>query len=211
MVNQHSDARLDRRKREILDGAFEVFADKGFAAASIADIATHLRIGHGTVYRYFQNKHDVFDRVVQLVIERIAASIADELPDATDDLISYRAQVHRIAEKLLSLLDHDPRAAKVLFIEASGVSKELDAKMVELWKLLGKMTEAYLVNGKRKGFLRADLDTEITGLAINAMIFEGARQIARVGLGKQARTRWIDGITALMFDGVRAQPKSTRK
>ena len=198
--------RVDRRRNEILEAAFDVFASKGFRDATVADIAKQLRIGHGTVYRYFENKHQLFNHVVQRVIERIAEALSNEAPDASSDLASYRAQVRRIAEKLLSLLDSDPRAPKVLFIEASGVSPEMNHKLAGLWTVLGHLTEAYLINGKHKGFLRHDLDTMVTALAINALIFEGGRQlVAERPLGP-TRERWISGVMALMFDGISVPP-----
>ncbi len=197
--------RSDRRRTEILEAAFDVFALKGFREATVADIAKRLRIGHGTVYRYFENKHQLFDQVVQTVIERIAGALAGEAPDATNDIGSYRAQVQRIAEKLIGLLDSDPRASKLLFIEASGVSPELNEKLQGMWTLLGQITEAYLHNGKQKGFLRADIDTMVTALAINAMIFEGGRQVALSKHSDPARQRWIRGVMAMMFDGIAAR------
>lgn len=201
-------SRAERRRAEILDAAYRVFADRGFAEATIADIAKELSIGHGTFYRYFENKQDIFDHVVDLVVARISAALADERPDASDGLEEYRAQVRRIAGNLLVLLDEDPRAAKLLFVEAWGVSDALDARLREMWRLFGQVTGAYLENGRTRGFLRADLDVEITALAINAMIFEGGRQVVLserdAGDGAAARARWIDAVTAMMFDGVRS-------
>lgn len=202
--SQTARQRRDRRRTEILEAAFDVFAEKGFREAQIADIAKYLGIGHGTVYRYFENKHQIFDRVVQLVIERVGSALVGEAPTATDDLESYRAQVKRIAENLIGLLDADPRAAKLLFIEAAGVSPELDQKLQDMWTLLGQLTEAYLANGKQKGFLRQDLDTMVTALAINAMIFEGGRQVVLSKMSGPTRERWIRGVMAVMFDGIRA-------
>src|SRR5581483_1391867 len=47
----------ERRKaelrREIIDAAFTCFAENGYHATGIADIAARLGIGHGTFYRYF--------------------------------------------------------------------------------------------------------------------------------------------------------------
>jgi AcrR family transcriptional regulator len=202
---QTAEQRTDRRRTEILEAAFDCFAKTGFRETTVADIAKRLRIGHGTIYRYFENKHQIFDQVVQVVIERIATALAGEAPDATSDLPGYRAQVQRIAEKLIDLLDSDPRATKILFIEASGVSPELNQKMQGMWTLLGQVTEAYLVNGKQKGFLRQDLDTTVTALAINAMIFEGGRQMVLAKQDESARARWIRGVMAMMFNGIRAE------
>ncbi len=202
------DPRNDKRRNDILEAAFDVFADKGFRDATVADIAKRLRIGHGTVYRYFENKLHIFDQVLQGVIVRIGSALVGEAPDATDDLASYRAQVKRIAERLIGLLHDNPRATKLLFIEASSVSAEMNHKLQGLWTMLGQVTDAYLSNGKRKGFLRQDLDTTVTALAINAMIFEAGRQLVVARLSGPSRERWIQGVMALMFDGVSASKQT---
>ena len=57
---QASDQHLSRRDREklfkrseILLSAQEVFAEKGFAQATLEEIATRAEFGKGTLYNYF--------------------------------------------------------------------------------------------------------------------------------------------------------------
>ena len=199
--------RKEHKRGEILKAAFRVFADRGFEKATIADIAADLGIGHGTFYRYFENKHAIFEHVIQQVITRVGGALAGEQPTDADSLEQYRAQVRRIAWDLLSLLDEDPRTAKLLFVEAVGVSEHLDRKLEDLFRIFGEMTEAYLINGRDKGFLRADLDTSVTALAINSLILEGGRHAVRAGQagnGEASRRRYVDAVVGLMFDGIRA-------
>jgi hypothetical protein len=83
-----------------------------------------------------------------------------------------------------------------------GISPELDDRIQQGWEFAGSVTEAYLVNGKRKGFLRADLDTHVAALAINALIFEGGRRVLRSKDREAAKKRWLQGLVALIFRGV---------
>ncbi|MEK1933761.1 MAG: TetR/AcrR family transcriptional regulator [Pararhizobium sp.] len=56
-------SRAERKARgphEILEGAFEEFAAKGYAATRVEDVATRLRITKGTVYLYFPTKDVLF-------------------------------------------------------------------------------------------------------------------------------------------------------
>jgi AcrR family transcriptional regulator len=57
--------RKEARPQEILDAALAVFAEKGFAAARMADIATRARVSKGTIYLYFASKEAVFKALVQ--------------------------------------------------------------------------------------------------------------------------------------------------
>ena len=51
--------RTDKKNR-IIEAAVMVFAQKGYASATIADIAARAEIGKGTIYEYFTSKEDLF-------------------------------------------------------------------------------------------------------------------------------------------------------
>jgi AcrR family transcriptional regulator len=194
--------RATQRKKQILDAAYQVFASKGYAASTIADVAQSLKLGHGTIYRYFDNKLDLFMAVVGGVLLRMSAVIASEDPTLARSAPEYRAQVERIGRSMLGLLDSDPAVTKILFYEAMGISAELDERIQLAWESAGKFTELYLQNGKRRGFLRQDLDVETTALAINALIFEAGRRIIRAPAGEATRERWLTSILKLIFEGL---------
>ena len=90
----HEDSQqLDRaalRRKQILDAAYQVFANKGYAAATIADVAQVLRLGHGTIYRYFENKLNLFMAVVGGILTRLSAVIASENPTRASTIEEYR-------------------------------------------------------------------------------------------------------------------------
>jgi AcrR family transcriptional regulator len=52
------------RPAEIIAAALDVFADKGFAAAKLDDIARLAGISKGTLYLYFETKEEMFRAVV---------------------------------------------------------------------------------------------------------------------------------------------------
>jgi AcrR family transcriptional regulator len=57
--------RADDRPREICAAALEVFAEKGFAAAKLAEIARRAGVSKGTLYLYFKDKEELFRAVVR--------------------------------------------------------------------------------------------------------------------------------------------------
>ena len=57
--------RKEHRPTEILDAAVAVFAEKGFAAARMEDIAKRAGVTKGTIYLYFRSKEDVFKKLVR--------------------------------------------------------------------------------------------------------------------------------------------------
>ena len=60
--------RKETRPTELLDAALSVFAEKGFAAARMEDIATRAGAAKGTIYLYFPSKEAVFEALVRTLI-----------------------------------------------------------------------------------------------------------------------------------------------
>jgi AcrR family transcriptional regulator len=57
--------RKDARPGEITQAAFAVFAEKGFAAARLDEIAQRAGLSKGALYLYFETKEDLFRAVVR--------------------------------------------------------------------------------------------------------------------------------------------------
>jgi AcrR family transcriptional regulator len=53
------------KRRQILDGARQVFLERGFDGASMGDIAKAAGVSKGTLYVYFKDKDDLFDGMVR--------------------------------------------------------------------------------------------------------------------------------------------------
>jgi len=75
-----SETRWSRRKQarptEILDAALKVFAQKGFAAARMEDIAKSAGVTKGTIYLYFANKEAVFKALVREAVGSTIDTVA---------------------------------------------------------------------------------------------------------------------------------------
>ena len=61
------------RKNEILDAAEQLFAAKGYEAATVNDILSAVNIAKGTFYYYFKSKEDVLDALIE---RRISLGVA---------------------------------------------------------------------------------------------------------------------------------------
>ena len=194
-----NEERKERRRNEILDAAHQVFLDKGYHPSGIADVASALGIGHGTVYRYFANKHDLALAVLDRVIQRFAAAGLTEDPTESTTLAEYRAQVERILTRLIDVAFAEPNLLR--FLDEQGLVIAPD-KLREFKDSFALFTAMFLNNGVERGFLRDDLDVEPTAQALVALIFEG---VSRAGsAGRDHATRWMKAGIALMFDGLRA-------
>ena len=87
------------RRNQILDAAAKVFAEKGFHAATIKNIATEAGIAHGSIYTYFENK----TALLLGIFDRMKASIMQENSPLALDAIDVRAFIQMIQLPLMGL------------------------------------------------------------------------------------------------------------
>ena len=202
-MSNSREERAEQKREDILDAALQVFTEKGFHAAGIADIAAKVGIGHGTCYRYFKNKRDIFDALVMRTLVSISRVIDDE-PPTTDSLAEYESQLYRIADQLFGIFASDPRLGRILLFEAPAVDPLLQKQFNQAMTLMAGFTRQYLDNGVQKNFLRADTDTDVVAKGINAVIFEGIREISCSKTPDKEGKRWIQQGVPLMLRGIAA-------
>jgi AcrR family transcriptional regulator len=193
---------VEQRRRQIIEAAYEVFSRKGYSAAGIADIAEELGIGHGTFYRYFKNKRDILDQVVDYGVERIMDTLTLETAEPAKTLDDFREQLRRIGERLFALLDSEPGLGQVVLLEATSIDDEMTQRVLGLVDTFGALAGQFLENGVKRGFLRAELDTDSTGRAITALTLPGLFAAVRGDTSEAERKRYIEAMLALVCDGI---------
>lgn len=77
----------DEVKDKILESAIELFTLKGFKDTSIKEIAAHANVSVGNVYRYFDNKDDLYRTVIQGVYEGVRGIMQDVLVQEKYNLV----------------------------------------------------------------------------------------------------------------------------
>lgn len=193
--------RKDKRRNDILDAAEELLAERGYHEMGIADIAKKLGIGHGTFYRYFDNKRDIALSVLERGVQDFANIGVAVNPAATNSLPEYRAQVEGIIDGWLDFAAARPRLMQVLLEQAHIIDVERLRQMNDLYT---NITAAFLHNGVDKGFLRQDLEIIPTAEMLLGLIFAGCRR-ALFDPDEDKRRRWAKAGVALMFDGIGVQ------
>jgi AcrR family transcriptional regulator len=73
----------EARRQAILDAALSVFAERGFEAARLDDVAARAGVAKGTLYLYFRDKEALFEELVRGAVSPIieAVSKAASAPD----------------------------------------------------------------------------------------------------------------------------------
>lgn len=205
LKRQSREEKAESKRQLILDEALTVFARKGYHGANIADIAQRLGMGHGTFYRYFLNKHDLFVGVLDVVLARVAGAMIGLPPMGSNSLEEYRQQIQAIGRAFIALYREDARFGELLLFEASIVDEAVRDRVHQHVELIVAFIAEYLRNGVSKGFLRKDLDVMTAARAVNAMMMEACRSTVRAKDMAVAGETWITTVSGIMLDGMRAR------
>lgn len=207
MNTQTTLSRAERQRlqlqADIIEAAFLEFSERGYHQTAISDIAKRLGIGHGTFYRHFENKRNILDKVILDTMLKITALLADEnAPNAVSSLAAYHAQCERISNKFQEFAKSNPRAIRLILLEATSIDQEMTAKIHNLLHLGGLLTADYLKNGVKYGYLKENLDTEMTGHAIVGIIIAGALKFLNAPEDSNILKKYSNAAIQMMISGI---------
>jgi len=151
----------DKRGR-IIDAAVAVFAEKGFHAARVSDVAKRAGVADGTIYLYFKNKEDL---LLSLFEEKMGRQI-DSLETAWKDIDDPVERMRAYARHHFRQLQAHPELAQVLQVELRQSHKFFsDYRPEKLWQCLNAF-KSQVEEAQRQGLVRADVDPFLTMWAI---------------------------------------------
>jgi AcrR family transcriptional regulator len=205
-------SRAERRRfqlrQEIIDAAFMKFSERGYHQTSISDIAKHLGIGHGTFYRYFDNKRDILEHVIDSVCEKIRLAMAKaNAPTASKTLEDYEAQLARLGVSLSKILRETPGLFRILLLEATSIDPEMTRRITDFFDWCARQVDAYFENGMRQGFLRSDLDRQATAHVLVGMIFSTILMTINAG-DPDLLKRMNSAVRRMLLDGIASRSDS---
>ncbi len=103
-------AGFDAQRAAIRDAATRLFADKGYASASIADLARACGISKALMYHYYRDKEDLLADIALSYVDRLATIVdeveARQLPPA--------AHLRRLVEAFMAEYEHSAARHRVL-------------------------------------------------------------------------------------------------
>ena len=112
-VGQQLDARGSQRAR-LLEGMIQAVAEKGYVAATVADVVRAARVSRGTFYAQFASKEDCFldayNYGIDVMVQRIRAAIRAEQGD-------WVARLRTGLRAYLETLAGEPRFARTHLFE----------------------------------------------------------------------------------------------
>lgn len=152
-----SPEKIQLRKQEILDKAFEVFSTKGYSQTSMEDIVRYSGISKGGLYTHFKSK------------EEILLTIAEKRFQLRSDRVRQMADIESASEKIilylrwaLEGLRNESTQKEIRFtIEFWSIFKKgsLQSEIPQVrYDKFQKDLEGLLLEGVQKGEFRQNLD-----------------------------------------------------
>ena len=82
-----------RQRREMLDAALDLFSEKGYHNVSMHEIAEKAEFAIGTLYKFFQNKEDLYKALVLEQSERFDDALNRAIEEPDDEIEKLRSYV----------------------------------------------------------------------------------------------------------------------
>lgn len=161
----HAPRRLPRAERaqQMLDAAHALFAERGYAAVTMDEVAAAVGVTKPLLYNYFGNKERLYLACLERAGDALLATVVDAVGAARGPDEALRAGVRAF----FAFLDADRDAWRVHFAEtlpASGeVAGQVEAYRERLTALVATALLQQLPAGRR---LRARIEVEALSTAV---------------------------------------------
>jgi AcrR family transcriptional regulator len=165
----------EERRRQILDAAVRTFAQKGYHACRVSDIAEEAGVAYGLVYHYFESKEAVLEAIFRgtwgMMLEAIKAV------EETED--SPREQLRKTAAIVLRTWRDNPDLVRVLVREVTRSGEQMQREVGEI-ALAFEALQRIIERGQKLKVFRDDVSP-----ALAAQIIYGALE--------EILTAWVMG------------------
>ncbi|HEY5763184.1 MAG TPA: TetR family transcriptional regulator [Rhodocyclaceae bacterium] len=159
-------------RNRILDAAETVFQARGVSHTTLAEIASEAGVTRGAIYWHFENKVDLFDAMIQRVLDPIELKLAEFQSNAGENPVDA---LRAIALYFLDRVAKEPAYMRVLEItwhkcEYVGEMATIRDNHLECGnRYLDVLTEGFKLARKR-GFLPASTDPRYAAVGLMALV-----------------------------------------
>lgn len=180
-------------ERRILEAATQVFTDRGFAAATIAEMVETSGLARGTFYLYFSDKRAVFFALVS----QVTADLYDIVtpPDAA----AYRERIRQATSAYMEVFTRHAGVISCIF-EVATCDPEIGKLQNGYRERFRQRIEAHFERSVRSGAFR-DIDPKSASYCLCAMVEGCAYEWACTGFKPWSKTqRGVDRLVDTLTD-----------
>jgi AcrR family transcriptional regulator len=165
-------ALTEERRKQILTAAAQVFAEKGFDRATIADIARAAGVAEGSIYNYFKNKGDLLVSIPRQVVESPLANVSARMASLATAPLPPEDMLKLIARNIVNTVQQNAPIFRILISTLPTMNKAtrekyLNQVILYATTLLGR----YIKEQSASGVFRPELDADTHARAFVGMFF----------------------------------------
>jgi len=162
-------SRRKRRAQDILAAARAVFLEKGFARASVSEIAARVGVVEGLVYAYYPSKHALLNAVLHCMYEPLIAELEDEF----SRLHGVCARMRFLIWRHLRVYVEEPNLTRLILHEVRTGPENFQSDLHDLHVRYTSFLLRTAKEGIASGELRADTDVEL----LRAIVYGGIEHL----------------------------------
>ncbi len=150
----------------ILDAAITAFSQRGYHAATVADVAGAAGLGKGTLYLYFKNKEAIAEAMGERYFARMRARfMATAVPDDVNAFIGS-------LEEAMNVPDDHAKLIRVFFevFGPSFASERFAGSVSAFFEDLGDHYAYALAHLQEQGAIRSDLDPKLLARSLASIV-----------------------------------------
>ncbi|MBF0496206.1 MAG: TetR/AcrR family transcriptional regulator [Deltaproteobacteria bacterium] len=201
--NQRKSRPKDKRDK-ILQAALKIFAQKGFYKAKVTEIAQEASVADGTIYLYFNNKHDLlislFEEIMNNIIKRMTEAIRQE-PDPLKR-IGVFALTH------LQLIDENKDLGVIIQVEIRQSSKFMKEYKNERFAQYLNLIARIIEDGQESGVIRREVIPGVAKRAFFGALDEMSRVLVLSPHKKYEVFSAAEQISRIFISGLAIDPKA---
>ena len=158
-----------RHRQEILETALELFSEKGFHNVSMQEIAQKAEFAVGTMYKFFENKEDLYKALVLEQSDKFHNALTEAIEASDDEIEKLQNYVRAKGEVFAA----NVRMIRLYFAETRGASFNvragLDSEIRERYGHFLETLAAVFASGMKKKRLKKIADPYHLAVAIDSL------------------------------------------
>lgn len=162
---KHIEEQKQIKKKHILNIAAKVFSNQGYHGTTIKDIVDEAGISVGSFYFYFKSKEEIFESL----LDEMANHFIIECEEATKNVTTFEKQAELGITNFIRLIMDHRNLAKIMMIEAGGISPVFRQKNMEKWDFFAHYIKEKLDLIVQEGII-PPIDTMIAAYAYTGAI-----------------------------------------
>jgi TetR/AcrR family transcriptional regulator len=162
------DREFRTRRQEIMDTALDLFSEKGFQNVTMQEIAKASEFAVGTLYKFFDNKEDLYRAIILEKTEEFYLTLTDALGNARDEIEGIKTYI----ETRISFFMANLKFVNLYVAETRGpgwnTRSGLDKALKEEYeKIILKLAEIFRIGIKKRLF--KDFDPYLLAIGLDCL------------------------------------------